>query len=252
MTRQFQQHGVENRLHRVAVVTGAARRIGRRIALALAEDGFAVVVHFGKSAAAAEELVAQIQQTGGIAMAVGCDLADAAKSAEKIMDAASAIGCPQLLINNASVFEDLPLADVTMQHCLSQLGVNLVAPVFLSQQFVSRLPDGIPGQIINILDWRAARPPADHLIYTASKAALASVTSGLAQQLAPQIRVNGVAPGAVLAPPGREQWHQQRADREIPLRVSGSPENITSTIRFLIHNTFITGEVITLSGGEHL
>ncbi len=236
----------------VAIVTGAARRIGREIALALAEDGYAVLVHYGSSEASALEVVEQIRNKGGLAMTVSADLAEPELSATRICDAACELGSPTLLINSAAVFEDLPLPQISPRHCLEHFTVNAIAPILLAREFVARLPASAAGQIISLLDWRALHPPTDHLVYTASKAALASITLTLAQQLAPQIRVNGIALGAILAPPGRADWHQQRAAEQIPLRRHGTPRDVVSALRFLISNDFMSGEILQLTGGEHL
>ncbi len=236
----------------VAIVTGAARRIGRAIALALAKDGYAVVVHYDRSQAAARELADQIRTTGGEATTVAADLMEPEQSAARILGAACELGQPALLINNASVFDEMPLSQINSLHCQEHFTVNTIAPILLAREFVARLPATDTGQIISMLDWRALRPPTDHLVYTASRAALTSITLTLAQQLAPQVRVNGIALGAILAPAGREDWHQQRAQKQIPLRRHGTPENVVSALRFLIRNDFMNGEILQVTGGEHL
>ena len=236
----------------VAVVTGAARRVGREIALAMAARGLAVVIHHGTSAVEAKVLINRIKAAGGTAVAVGADLRDPRAAAATIFEAAAELGEVTTLINSAAVFQDRALPWVDLYHCNVHLSVNLLAPIFLAQQFIRQLGEGQRGHIINILDWRAQRPGADHFVYTATKAALSSVTKSLALQLAPLIQVNGIAPGAILPPEDRRSWHEQRAISSIPLRRTGSPQELVNSINFLLDANFITGEIINVSGGEEL
>lgn len=236
----------------VAIVTGGGRRVGAAIALMLARRGFDVVVHYGSSAAGAADVVQQIIASGVRSIAVGADLRDPVLSSERIFAAASELGPVTVLINSASVFQDSALDKVDLTHCSEHVSVNLLAPIFLSQQFMRHLSADGRGQIINILDWRVHRPGADHLVYTATRSALASVTRTLALQLAPRVQVNGVAPGAVLPPENRPDWHQERAAERIPLRRTGTPADVTAAIGFLLDSDFITGEVLSVSGGEEL
>ena len=236
----------------VAVVTGAARRVGREIALAMAERGLAVVVHHGTSTVEANVLVNRIRSQGGTAVAVSADLRDPRAAAMAVFEAAAELGEVTTLINSAAVFQNRALPWVDLYHCNVHLSVNLLAPIFLAQQFIRQLGEGQRGHIINILDWRAQRPGADHLIYTATKAALSSVTKSLALQLAPLIQVNGLAPGAILPPEDRTNWHEQRAITSIPLKRTGSPKALVDAINFLLDANFITGEILNVTGGEEL
>jgi len=236
----------------VAVVTGAARRVGREIALAMAERGLAVVVHHGTSAVEANVLVNRIHSQGGSAVAVSADLRDPRAAAMAVFEAAAELGEVTTLINSAAVFQNRALPWVDLYHCNVHLSVNLLAPIFLAQQFIRQLGEGQHGHIINILDWRAQRPGADHLVYTATKAALSSVTKSLALQLAPLIQVNGLAPGAILPPEDRTNWHEQRAITSIPLKRTGSPKALVDAINFLLDSDFITGEILNVTGGEEL
>ena len=150
-----------------------------------------------------------------------------------------------------------PIADralpwIDLYHCHVHLSVNLLAPIFLAQQFIRQLGEGHRGHIINILDWRAQRPGADHVVYTSTKAALTCATKSLALQLAPLVQVNGIAPGAILPPEDRNNWHEQRAIQSIPLRRTGSPQELVDAINFLLDSNFITGEILNVSGGEEL
>ncbi len=236
----------------VAVVTGAARRVGREIALAMAARGLAVVVHHGTSTVEANVLVNRIRSQGGTALAVAADLRDPRAAACTVFNAAAELGEVTTLINSAAVFQDRALPWIDLYHCNVHLSVNLLAPIFLAQQFIRQLGEGQRGHIINILDWRAQRPGANHLVYTATKAALSSVTKSLALQLAPLIQVNGIAPGAILPPEDQRNWHEQRAISSIPLRRTGSPQDLVDAINFLLDANFITGEILNVSGGEEL
>ncbi len=236
----------------VAVVTGAARRVGREIALAMAARGLAVVVHHGTSTVEANVLVNRIRNEGGTAVAVSADLRDPRAAAMTVFDAAAELGEVTTLINSAAVFQNRALPWIDLYHCNVHLSVNLLAPIFLAQQFIRQLGEGQRGHIINILDWRAQRPGGDHVVYTATKAALSSVTKSLAQQLAPLIQVNGIAPGAILPPEDRTNWHEQRAITSIPLKRTGSPAALVEAINFLLDSSFITGEILNITGGEEL
>lgn len=236
----------------VAIVTGAARRVGREIALGMAARGLAVVIHHGTSTVEANVLVNRIRSQGGTAIAVAADLRDPRAAALTVFEAAAQLGEVTTLINSAAVFQDRALPWVDLYHCNVHLSVNLLAPIFLAQQFIRQLGEGHRGHIINILDWRAQRPGASHLVYTATKAALSSVTKSLAQQLAPLIQVNGIAPGAILPPEDRRNWHEQRAISSIPLQRTGSPRDLVDAINFLLDSSFITGEILHVSGGEEL
>lgn len=236
----------------VAVVTGAARRVGRDIALAMAARGLAVVIHHGTSTVEADVLVSRIRTQGGTAVAVAADLRDPRTAAAKVFEAAAELGEVTTLINSAAVFQDRALPWVDLYHCNVHLSVNLLAPIFLAQQFIRQLGEGQRGHIVNILDWRAQRPGSSHLVYTATKAALSSVTKSLALQLAPLVQVNGIAPGAILPPEDRRNWHEQRAISSIPLRRTGTPQELVNAINFLLDANFITGEILNVSGGEEL
>lgn len=237
----------------VAVITGAAKRLGRYIALALAETlNLDVIVHYGRSEKAAADVVQEVRSLGRKSMAISADLSDPERAAIRIFDAATALGNPTVLINSAAVFADRSLSDVDVPHCEQHFLVNTIAPVFLTQALAHQIDQTRSGHVINILDWRATRPPESHLIYSASKAALASVTRTLAQQLASQIQVNAIAPGAILPPPDQPNWHAERAATDIPIGHPGAPSDITDTIIFLLRSSFITGEIIHVDGGEQL
>jgi len=236
----------------VAVVTGAGRRLGREIALAMAARGCSVLVHHRNSASAAADLVQDLQRSGVAATAVQADFQHPASAAAAVFSAAATLGEVRFLINSAAVFEDRSLGDIDETHCSEHISVNLLAPLFLTQHFTRLLPDTSSGHVINILDWRALRPRKGWLVYTATKAALAAATKTLALQLAPRIQINAIAPGAILPPTDRPDWHTQRAADAIPLQRTGTPAELIRALNFLLDSTFVTGEVLHVSGGEEL
>lgn len=237
----------------VAVVTGAAKRLGREISLALAEQlHLDIVVHYGRSRVEAEQLCEILHQQQRRTVAVSADLNDPQAAAHSVFQAAATLGPVRVLINCAAAFDDRALQDIDPDHWHQQFTVNALAPLLLTQHFVAQLPAGQSGYVVNILDWRATRPPATHAVYSASKAALASLTRSLAQQLAPSVQVNAIAPGAMLPPPGEDDWHSSRAAANIPLRRTGQPSDVCDAVVFLLRSGFITGEILHVSGGEEL
>lgn len=235
----------------VAIVTGGAKRLGRHIVCAIARElRMNIVVHCGRSLTEAETLVQELRDEGVTAAAVSADLSQPTTAAEQIFETAMSLGTPKVLINSAAVFDEALLPDVDEDHLESTFAVNTFAPLMLSRQLAACSSD--EAQIINLLDWRATRPGEDHLAYTASKAALAALTKGMARQLAPRIRVNGIAPGAMLPPPGQDDWHNDRAKDAIPLQKRGTPEDITAAVLYLLQAPFVTGEILHVSGGEQL
>jgi pteridine reductase len=237
----------------VAVVTGAAVRLGRAIALALAEEGYDLVVHYGHSRDEVEQTAKEIGQLGRNVATVAADLMQPAAAANAIFDTAARLGGARLLVNSAAIFENASLCETSEELYDRHLAINLKAPFFLSREFVRRLPGEQHGQIINLADWRAETPPADYLAYTLSKAGIVALTKALALQLAPRIRVNAIAPGAMLPPPGEpeEPWRMSKLP-EIPLARTGSPDDIAAAAVYLARSEFVTGEILHVTGGEHL
>ncbi len=238
---------------RVGVVTGAAVRLGRAIALALAENGADVVLHYGRSDEAAERTAAEVAALGRRVVVVSADLTNPIPAATAIFDAADRLGGADILVNSAAIFEDAPLADTTEDLYDRHLTVNLKAPFFLCREFVRRLPADRRGCILNLADWRGETPPADFVAYTLSKAGLVALTKSLALQLAPRVRVNAIAPGAMLPPPGEAvgPWRSRKL-ADIPLARTGGPEDIAAAAVYLVRSEFVTGEILHVTGGEHL
>ncbi len=232
-----------------AIVTGAGRRLGRAFAEALAENGSNVVVHYGRSAEEAEDVVTELRSHGVQAVAVQADLADPTEAAELVARAERAIGEIDLLVNNAAIFGPIGALDTSIQDWQSHLNVNLTAPFLIAQQF-ARSRQGKPGSIVNLLDWRAMRPGADHFPYTISKSALAALTRGLAVSLAPAIRVNGLALGAILPP---SDGGTDDPLEGVPSGRWGTIEEAIDALLFLLVGPeYITGEILHVDGGRHL
>ncbi len=237
---------------RTVLVTGAAKRLGRIIALDFAKRGWRVGIHYRASSAEAANLVAEIEHKGGKAAAFAADL-DRLDALETLIAAcAAALGPPTCLINNAARFEHDTLATLDGGTWQAHLDVNLKAPIFLAQAFARALPDGAEGNVINIVDQKVLRPDPDYFSYTIAKAALWTATQTMAQALAPRIRVNAVAPGPVFANEGQSQSAFERECRATLLQKAVSPEDVAGAIRFLLETPSITGQMIALDGGQHL
>ena len=237
---------------RAALVTGAARRIGRTLALALAEDGFAVAVHYHGSRVAAEAVVEAIRARGGAALALTADLADEDAVRRLLPQAERALGPVGVLVNNAGVFEEDSAATVSRASWDRHLAINLRAPFVLIQELAARLPPDAGGIVVNLLDERVWCPTPHFVSYTLSKAGLWTLTQTLALALAPRIRVNGIGPGPTL-PSARQdeaQFFRQRA--QMPLGRGTSPEEIAAALRFILAAPALTGQMIALDGGQHL
>lgn len=232
-----------------ALVTGGARRLGRSFAEAIAAEGAGVAVHYRSSEEQAQQVVETIQQHGGRAVALPADLAEPEQATELLHSAVERLGPIDLLVNNASIFEAGSALETELDSWQRHLATNLTGPFQLCQSFAKQL-NAQAGSIVNLLDWRALRPGDDHFAYTVSKAALASLTRGLALALAPNVRVNGLALGAILPPSGGTEGDPLQ---HVPLQRWGTVEEVTDALLFLLAGpTSITGEVLLLDGGRHL
>jgi NAD(P)-dependent dehydrogenase (short-subunit alcohol dehydrogenase family) len=232
-----------------ALVTGAARRIGRALALTAARAGYDVVIHHLHSAADAAETASQIEALGRRAHVALADLADAAACRGLI---AAAPGELTLLVNCASLFEDDRVETLTPEGWDAAIAANLRAPVLLAQAFAAALPEGREGHVVNIVDQRVLRPTPQFFSYAVSKAGLWAATQMLAQGLAPQIRVNAIAPGPTL--PSVHQSPQAFATETsaVLLGHGASPEEIGQALAYLIDASSVTGQMIAVDGGQHL
>jgi NAD(P)-dependent dehydrogenase (short-subunit alcohol dehydrogenase family) len=235
-----------------ALVTGAGRRIGRAIALALADDGYDIAVHYRTSRAAAEEVAAAIKAKGRAAALFPADLANEDAVAALLPAATQALGPVTCLVNNASVFERDEAASVTRASWDAHLETNLRAPFVLMQEFARLLPATTSGAIVNILDERVWNLTPHFVSYTLSKAGLWTLTQVMAMALAPRIRVNAVGPGPTLPSPRQSAEQFARQSAGVPLKRGASPEEIAACVRFIAGAGPMTGQMIALDGGQHL
>ncbi|HTJ56366.1 MAG TPA: SDR family oxidoreductase [Devosiaceae bacterium] len=236
----------------IALVTGAADRIGAVLANRLAAEGFAVVVHHRDSDDNAAALVAAIHSAGGSAAAVRADFTARSERAGLIAAAAEIFGPLSVLVNNASVFERDSIADVDEALWDSHFAVHAEAPVFLARDFAAQLPPGTEGNIVNIIDERVLHLSPAYLSYTLSKATLWAATQTLAQSLAPRIRVNAIGPGPTL-PHKRQTEAQFRAtSARTPLGRGTMPGEVADALMFLLNAPSITGQMLALDGGRHI
>jgi len=235
-----------------ALVTGAGRRLGRAIALELAQKGWRVGVHFGASEVEALAVIDEIKAMGGQAVALQADLSKLEDLAPLIEACGERLGPPTCLINNAACFVRDTAQSLDGESWAMHFDVNLRAPVFLTQAFARALPDQVPGNVVNVIDQKVWRLNPDYFSYTIAKSALWTATQTLAQALAPRIRVNAVAPGPVLAARGQSEAEFAAESRATLLRQVVSIDDVTAAIRFLLETPSITGQMIALDGGQHL
>ncbi|HEY8384367.1 MAG TPA: SDR family oxidoreductase [Microvirga sp.] len=236
----------------VAVVTGAARRIGRAIAERLAAEGYAVAIHSNRSLEEAEAVVRGIVARGGRAAVVAADLADSDAVAGLIDRAAAMLGPVTLLVNNASEFEPDEMGSLTRERWDRHFAVNLRSPVFLAQDLARQLPADREGCVVNIVDQRVWKLTPQFVSYTLTKAALFTATQTLAQALAPRIRVNAIGPGPTLTNTrqGEEDFAKQSA--AVLMGRGPSMEEIAEAVLFLARARSVTGQMIAVDGGQHL
>jgi len=237
-------------LDKTILITGSARRVGRIFALGCAQAGADVVIHHGHSPEEAQDTKEEVESLGRRAWILASDLSKPAEASETI-SRANELSPLYALVNSAAIFESLSLADTSLSDWERHLSINLTAPFLLSQAFAEGLPEGTEGRIVNILDWRALRPRADHFPYTVSKAALAAMTKSLAAALAPRITVNGLALGAVLPP--SDGGAGSSVIENVPLGRWSEAEEVQQALVFLLAGpAYVTGEIIHVDGGRHL
>jgi pteridine reductase len=237
-----------------ALVTGAARRIGRAIAVTLHAAGARVAVHHRNSAADARDLVAELNGIrAGSAIAVGADLLDTGALPGLVTAVAEWAGGLDIVVNNASSFYPTPIGQVDEKAWDDLVGTNLKAPLFLAQAALPWLAER-RGNIVNIIDIHAARPLRGHAVYGSAKAGLAMLTRALAKELAPEVRVNGVSPGAILWPEdGMSDEVQRSILRQVPLGRSGEPADIAGCVLYLVRDAhYVTGQIIAVDGGRSI
>lgn len=236
----------------VALITGAADRIGAAIATRLAAEGYGVVIHYRSSGAQAEVLADAIGADGGRAGIVRADLANRRERMGLVAAASAPFGPLDVLVNNASAFE--PDSIDTLHEDLWDLhmAVHAEAPVFLARDFAAQLPEGKKGNIVNIIDERVLRLSPDYFSYTLSKSLLWTATRTLAQALSPRIRVNAIGPGPTLANVRQTEAEFQASRERLPLGDGATPDEIAEGVMTLLTFGSMTGQMIALDGGEHL
>jgi len=239
-----------NTPHKVAIVTGGARRIGRAIVEDLAAHGWAVAIHCNSSRIEADSLAASIVGAGGAAAVVQADLADLGAVGGVVYDSATKLGKASLLVNNASILAEDHVGTLEPGRFNRQMTVNFAAPVFLSQAFAEHADSD--ANIVNIVDQRAWRTAPTYFSYQMSKSALWAATRTLAQALAPRIRVNAIAPGPVLKNTRQDPGDFAAQTVALPLGRGPDLAEFGRTVRYLVENPSITGQMIGLDGGQHL
>ncbi len=236
---------------KIILITGAARRVGRILALACGRAGADVLIHHGHSDAEALSAQKEIASFGRRAWSLAADLSNA-DEVSRLISRANEFGPLYGLVNSAAIFEPLTFQDTTLDDWERHMRINLTAPFLLSQAFAKQIPEDAQGRIVNILDWRALRPGADHFPYNVSKAALAALTQSLAVALAPRITVNGLALGAVL-PPADEPSARESIISRVPAKRWSEAREVEEALIFLLAGpAYITGEIIHVDGGRHL
>lgn len=237
---------------KVALVTGGARRIGRAIALGMAGAGWDIAVHYGTSQADAEATVAAIQALGQRAIALQCDLHDADATALLLDTAQAKLGRVSCLVNNASIFEFDDVANFSAELLERHVRINLTAPILLARALHASVPPGEEAVVINLSDQKLQNMNPDFFSYTLSKAALECATTMLAQALAPNVRVVGIAPGITLVSRGQSDEGFKQAHALTPLGRSSTVEDIAATVCFVAATKSITGTTLMVDGGQHL
>jgi len=234
---------------KTALVTGAAKRIGRAIALALAQEGVHIAVHYRQSAQEALALCQEIQQLGVSAWPILGDLMDAQQTEKVFREAVAQAGSLDILVNNASIFDRDTLWEATEESIERNLCIHAIAPLILSRELAKQ---GHAAHVVNLLDTRVAVYDREHASYDISKSVLLTLTRMLALELAPNVAVNAVAPGSILPPPGQSELYLAKLAHANPLNRIGTPPEIAEAVLFLLHSRFITGQVIYVDGGMHM
>lgn len=236
---------------RVALVTGAGRRVGRAIALALGRRRMRVAVHYNASDAGARDVVAELTAAGSDARAIRADLSRDETPNQLIRDVVAHFGALDVLVNSAAMMLRTPVGEVTTEQWDSMFAINLRAPFFCAQA-ASREMAERGGVIVNIADLAGMETWPGFVPFGISKAGILQMTRALARALGPRIRVNAVAPGAVLLPEGVSQADADKLARSTPLRRIGTPEDVAHAVIYLLEADYVTGETIVVDGGRNV
>ena len=234
---------------KTALVTGAGKRIGRAIVIALAEEGVNIVIHYSHTGEEASELCTELHDRRVKSWLVKADFEVAAEYETLVARSLEMAGSLDILVNNASIFPANTLKDVDFATLIKNMQVNTWAPFILSRDFARLVGRG---QIVNLLDSRISGYDWKHVAYILSKHVLSVLTKMTALEFAPHISVNGVAPGLILPPPGKDHSFLDRMADSVPLKRHGDPSYIAEAVIYLLKTDFVTGEVINVDGGRHL
>jgi NAD(P)-dependent dehydrogenase (short-subunit alcohol dehydrogenase family) len=237
---------------KTALITGAAKRLGRAIALDLAAAGWDVAIHYKSSEADARAVAEAVRKAGRKAALLKADLAEDSETAELVTRATKELGPVTALINSASLFENDDWQSATRQSWDAHMQTNLRAPFVLAQEFARALPQEMRGAIVNVIDQRVLKPTPQFMTYSLSKAGLHWLTVTLAQALAPRIRVNAVGPGPVLRNERQSETDFARQRMATILGTGAEPEDICRAVRYLLEAQAVTGQMIAADGGQHL
>ena len=241
-------------MNKTIFITGAAKRIGKEIALCFSEMGWNIIIHYNSSKNDAQVLADEINGTNSDSAITVQGNLDVKEDVEKVInEVRDAFPTIDLLINNASTFYPTPIEDISEEHWDKLVGSNLKGPLFLIKGLKDKLKES-KGSIINITDTNLSKGVANYSIYSAAKAGLESITKGLARELAPDIKVNAIAPGAMLEPPDVTWTEEQKSKviSSIPLNRMGSEKDISEAVKFLAKSNYITGQIIKVDGGRSL
>ena len=235
-------------------ITGGAKRIGKEIALNFKELGWNIIIHYNSSKEDAEDLANRINKDNPDSAKTVQGNLDVQKDIEKILNEVDGMfPTIDLLINNASTFYPTPIDEISEDHWKKLIGSNLKGPLFLIHGLKNELKKS-QGSIINITDTNLTKGVANYSIYSAAKAGLEAITKGLARELAPEVKVNAIAPGAILEPPD-VSWSEEQKNKvieNIPLKRMGSEKDISNAVKFLSYSKYITGQIIKVDGGRSL
>jgi pteridine reductase len=240
---------------KVVLITGGAKRVGAATCRRLHSAGANIMLHYRVSAGEARLLQAELnhQRKDSVAL-IQADLLDTAKLPAMVEQTVQSFGRLDALVNNASSFFQTPVGEITTAAWEDLIGTNLRAPLFLSQAAAPALKKSL-GAIVNITDIHAERPLKNYVVYSVAKAGLVGLTRSLARELAPEVRVNAVAPGPILWPDDEsfDELSRQRIISHTPLKREGTPEDIAKAVHFLLADaTYVTGETINVDGGRHV
>lgn len=237
---------------RNALVTGGATRVGKSLTLALAGAGANVFVHYNSSAGPAEETAADVEGLGRRSAIGSANLSDPAAGGQLIAEATAALGEISILINSASGFPGDTLADATLEGFRATLDLTLASPIFLTQAYAAALSEDVDGAVVNVTDVKTQRPYLDHFSYVIAKGGIDTFTRAAARALAPRIRVNALALGVILPPPGEDDLYAEKLAANIPMRRVGGTAPVAAAMLALVENDFITGEIVRIDGGGHV